>query len=126
MRKWVIILILILILAFAGYKYLYQDHRDINKEHPEFTVTSTSMHDDFLINSILSEKKYLDKTIVVSGIISEINKNDVTLDDKVFCQFTNIQNQSLKINDNTKIKGRFIGYDDLLEQVKLDQCFVLN
>jgi hypothetical protein len=25
-----------------------------------------------------------------------------------------------------KIKGRFIGYDDLLEEIKIDQCIILE
>lgn len=126
MRKWAIILILILILAFVGYNYLYQDHRDINKEQPEYIVSSTSINDEFLKNSVSSEKKYQDKTIIVSGIISELNQNSVTLDSKVFCQFSKILNRSVKINTKIKIKGRFIGYDDLIEQVRLDQCFIID
>jgi tRNA_anti-like len=126
MRKWVIILILILVLAFVGYNCLYQDHRDINKEQPEYIVTSASINDEFLKNSVSSEKKYQDKTIIVSGIISELNQNSVTLDGKVFCQFTKIINRFVKINTKIKIKGRFIGYDDLIEQVRLDQCSLID
>ena len=122
MRKKVIILILILLLAIAGYNYLYQDHRDIEKEHPEFTVSSGSIHEEFAQNFNDSEQKYSDKTILISGIISELNQNYVTLNEKVFCQFNTTIDQSLELNSKVYIKGRFIGYDDLLEQIKLDQC----
>jgi hypothetical protein len=126
MRKKVIILILILVLAIAGYNYLYQDHRDIEKEHPEFTVSSNSIHEEFAQNFNVSEQKYNDKTILISGIISELNQNDVTLSDKIFCQFNTAIEQYLKLNSKVKIKGRIIGYDDLLELIKLDQCMILN
>jgi len=32
----------------------------------------------------------------------------------------------LNIATQITIKGRVIGFDDLLEQIKLDQCFILN
>lgn len=124
-RKWIILLILLL-LAFAGYKYIYQNHRIIKSEQAKFEVSSRYIVEEFASNAVEAEKKYLDKTIIVSGIISEINPNSITLDGEVFCQFDVGTNQSLKINAKTKIKGRFIGYDDLLEQVKLDQCYILD
>ena len=34
-----------------------------------------------------AESKYLNKTITVSGSVSELNKKELTIDDKVFCLF---------------------------------------
>ena len=124
-RKLTVLLVLIL-LAFAGYKYIYQDHRDIQKEQPEYVISSNFLANEFLQNSIEAEKKYLNKTIEINGVITEINITDITLNNSVFCQFVNTINNTLKTNDNIIIKGRFIGYDDLLEQVKLDQCNVIQ
>lgn len=124
-RKWIILLIFIL-LAFAGYKYIYQDHRNIQNEEVQFEVSSSSIAEEFALNTLSAEKKYLDKTIIISGIISELNLNDLTLDGKIFCQFSNLNNETINIETKIKVKGRFIGYDDLLEQVKLDQCIVIN
>ncbi len=124
-RKWIILLIFIL-LVFAGYKYIYQDHRNIQIEEAQYEVSSSSIAEEFASNSVTAEKKYLDKTIIVSGIISEISSNGITLDDKIFCQFNTKMKVSHLLNTKTKIKGRFIGYDDLLEQVKLDQCRIID
>lgn len=125
MRKWVILLLLI-ILAYIGYNYIYQDHRDIQQEQAEFTLSSHTIADEFIRNPSTSEKKYLSKTIEILGTVSEINDNDLTLDNKVFCQFENTIKQSLKLDSKLNIKGRCIGYDDLLEQIKMDQCFVIK
>jgi cell division protein FtsL len=119
LKKTIIILILIIISTLFGYNYLHQDHRDIKNEDAEFVLTSDNLSNEFVINALEAETKYLNKTIEVSGLVSELNKNSLTLDDKLFCQFTNEINVQLK--QNLKIKGRFIGYDDLLEQIKLDQ-----
>jgi cell division protein FtsL len=123
MRKWIILLIF-LVIAIIGYNYIYQDHRSIENENAEFVLTSDNLSNEFVINSVEAEQKYLNKTIEVSGLVSELNKNNLTLDGKLFCQFTNEINAQLK--QNLKIKGRFIGYDDLLEQIKLDQCTIIN
>lgn len=126
MRKWIIILVIAIVVSIFGYNYIYQDHRDIESEQAEFTMTSSEINQLFSENSTSAEQKFLNKTIEVSGLITDINSNDITIDDSVFCQFSNNLETSLDKNENIKIKGRVIGYDDLLEQVKLDQCTIIN
>nr|WP_311941079.1 hypothetical protein [Hwangdonia seohaensis] len=109
-----------------GYQYIYQDHRDIETEKAEYTTTPQSISDEFKQDALKSEKKFLNKTIEILGIVTEVNQNNITLNDLVFCQFNDMLNQSIKINTTLKVKGRCIGYDDLLEQVKLDQCTIIN
>ena len=124
-RKWIITLILLLI-VFLGYKYIYQDHRDIQKEQAEFVVFSTSITKEFLQNSMEAEKKYLNKTIEISGVITEITENDITLNNNVFCQFSSKITTLFTTKDSITIKGRCIGFDDLLELVKIDQSTIIE
>ena len=126
MRKRIIILITIIIAVIVAYNYLYQDHRRIEDETAEFIMTSSDINIAFSENSTTAEQQYLNKTIEVSGLISEVNSNDITIDDNVFCQFSEVIETALKQNSKIKIKGRVIGYDDLLEQVKLDQCIIVE
>ena len=126
MRKWIVILIIIIIAAIIGYNYIYQDHRSIENESAEFVISSAEIANLFSENAVSSEQKFLNKTIEVSGLISELNTNDITIEDKVFCQFSDDLKLSIDKNSKVKIKGRVIGYDDLLEQVKLDQCRLIN
>ena len=120
MRKG-IILIIIFIILFLGYNFVYQDHRNIEKEVATFNISSTIISNEFAKHPTKSNLKYLNKTIEISGLISESNLKDLTLDDKVFCQFIDNIEKSFKLNTKLKIKGRCIGYDDLFEIVKLDQ-----
>jgi len=85
-------------------------------------LNSTDLVNEFAINPSASEKKYLNKTIEVFGTITELNDQDLTLDNKIFCLFTS----KIEVDASKKvsIKGRFIGYDDLLEEIKLDQCSI--
>ena len=48
--------------------------------------------------------------------------NDMTLNEVIFCQFIDSIDSDFKPGMSITVKGRMIGYDDLLEQVKLDQC----
>lgn len=123
MRKY-LFLVFVIIIAIIGYNYIFKSHRDIQTEVPKITITAKELTNNFLIATKDSEKKYLNKTIVVTGNISEINQNSLILNTSVFCKFNNTINQT--INNHVKIKGRLIGYDDLLEEIKLDQCSFIN
>ncbi len=125
MKKKAIFLLVLGVFLIFGYNYIYKDHRVIEKETPDFVTTSNSIFLEFLQNQKASETKYLDKTIEIKGVITELNNNDLTLDNKIFCKFTDIVT-TINLNDHVKLKGRCIGYDDLLEQVKLDQCNLID
>ena len=126
MRKLIIFIAILIVVAIVGYRYIYKDHRTIKNEPAEYSMTSTEVSKEFSNNLKLAETKYLNKTIEVSGSTSEVNSNDITLDDKVFCQFTEAIEASIKENSNLKLKGRVLGYDELLEQLKLDQCTIIK
>ncbi len=126
MKKWKLITLAIIIFAFIGFNYVFKDHRNINKEAPEFKLNAEDLTTEFQINPEKSETKYLNKTISVSGVISEIDKSGVTISNQVFCVFDDKAKLEIKHNQNINIKGRFIGYDDLLEIIKLDQCSIIN
>lgn len=122
MRKWIVILVLIIVGVIA-YNYIYKSHRDIENESAQFVINATDLANEFVIDPSAAEKKYLNQTIEVNGNITELNDYDLTLDGKIYCQFSyKIESE----NKNAKIKGRFIGYDNLLEQVKIDQCNIIN
>lgn len=124
MKKLIAFILLIVIVVIA-YKYIYRDHRDISAENPEFTVEAKSITHEFKTNNISTEKKYLNKTIAITGEVSEINSNDVTLNSTVFCKLIDSLREPLVLHHQITLKGRLIGYDDLLEQVKLDQCVII-
>jgi hypothetical protein len=125
-KRNLLLLFILVLLVFIAYSYVYQNHRDIKTEKAAFSITSNEILNEFSINPIEAEKKYLNKTIEVKGEITEKSKSTITLNDLVFCQFSNQISNLLNDNTQIKIKGRVIGYDDLLEQVKLDQCFIIK
>lgn len=125
MKKNIIFILFLGVILFFGYQYVYQDHRDIENENPDFVNTADAIFNNFSKDKKQFEASYLDKTIEISGIVTELNTEYITLNSKIFCKFLN-QIPTININDQVIIKGRCIGYDDLLEQVKLDQCRLID
>lgn len=121
------IFITVLFIVIAGYLiycYIYKGHRDIASEKGSFLVTALSLHNEFKDDETKANAKYLDKTISVYGKISNIDVSESTIiiDKKIFAAFKDKLPSDLKQLSNVKVKGRFIGYDDLLEEFKMDQC----
>ncbi len=126
MRKKGLFFLLLVVIGLLVYNYLYQDHRDISEETAEIITTSEKITEEFVNESQINEQKYIDKTIQVSGTITELNDSDLTLDEGVFCQFKMSLKENLSLGDKIILKGRCIGYDDLLEQVKLNECTLID
>jgi hypothetical protein len=124
MKKKVIIISVLLIAGYFGYKYLYHDHRDIKNEKASSTISSVEIVKEFLSDETKANTKYLDKTVEISGKVASISEKEIVLDDKVFGILS--EKQDVKVGDNLKLKGRLIGFDELLEQVKLDQCTIVK
>jgi small nuclear ribonucleoprotein (snRNP)-like protein len=122
MKKIVISSLVLILMLFLGYKYLYHEHRDIATEKAAFSVTVNQILKEFVADETKANAKYLDKSITVKGKITTIDSvtNSVVLDEKVFVLFTNSTN--VKLNENIVVQGRLIGYDSLLEEIKIDQA----
>ncbi len=115
---------LIAIVAVIGYNYLYQNHRDIQSEKSAYSLKATDFIKYFQDNEAKATTKYLNKTIEIEGTLSSIDGNTVTVDDVIFFALNENETPptSNQINSLVKIKARCIGYDNLLEEVKLDQA----
>lgn len=127
MRK-IILVILFLLLLVGGYFYVYKEHRDIAKEEVSYDIAVMTLFSEYQSNESTANTKYLDKTIVVSGKVSSLNKEtkSIVLDEKLFATFLDQIPSTIKPNSQIKIKGRLLGYDSLLEEIKMDQCIILN
>lgn len=117
------IIILVLLTTFFSVRYYINNggKRDIASEEIAYKVASSQIVEEFTTNVTASNKKYLEKPIAVSGIVTSVNHKEVIIDNSVCCILTETNN-SFKNGQKVTVKGRVIGYDDLLGEVKLDQC----
>ena len=129
MKKIKIIFIVALLFAIAGvvgYTYvMYGGARDLSNETTNYKVTSKNFTKDFNENMTLANKKYLQKTVAVTGIVTEIHASQIIVDNTIVCNLK-IKNATIKLNQSITIKGKVVGFDDFMGEIKLDQCFPIN
>ncbi len=118
------VVLVLLILAISMYNYIYKGHRDISTEQVAFTVSATKIHMDLSKEDKVA--KYVDQVVQIEGKITAIEQNAVVIDDKVQINFSKEVSNDLTIARPITIKGRCVGYDDLLELVKIDQATVVH
>jgi hypothetical protein len=123
MQNKLIVIFILIIGSIIAYSYMYPNHRSISEETVSFAVKADYIHGEFIQNSAQAEQKYLDQTLLVSGLVTAIDSKSLTIENKVYSQFETL-NSDLNVNDSVTVKGRCIGFDDLLEEIKLDQCTI--
>ena len=91
-------------------------------------LAATKIFSEFQTNENSANSKYLDKTIEVTGNLSNIDiaTKSIVINDKLFATFKDGVPKKLQLGSKIKIKGRFIGYDALVEELKMDQCVLEN
>jgi len=127
-KKLLLSILLIAALATALYFYLYKEHRNIATETADFSITVSNLQNEFTANDSLAYRKYQDKTIQITGKLTSIDAQNkaIVIDDKLFATFLEVMPNNLSEGKQVKIKGRFLGYDDLVEEFKMDQTAVVE
>lgn len=117
-------LLVVGIIGFSGYYYvMHGGERDLSKEDTDFAVSSKDITAEFMANTEASNKKYLEKAVAVTGNITAVSPTEITIDNSIICNLKN-PDASIKKNEKVTVKGRVVGYDDLMGELKLDQCFI--
>jgi DNA/RNA endonuclease YhcR with UshA esterase domain len=127
--------ILLLIGAAVGWNLYNKPHEGVKNVEADMRMSAADLFNDFQRNENVANKKYLNKVIEVTGIVSEVqnaNGSQIILlssaDDMggVSCQLTNDEhNKKIQIKKSTKItvKGKCSGY---LMDVNLVDCVLVK
>ena len=129
MKKKILIgIALTLAIASAAYLYTYKGHRDISSESANYVVTIPGLEKEFLTNDKVAYTKYQNKIIELTASISAIDaaSKGIVLGEKVFVTFKDSLPKKIASGKILKIKGRFLGYDELLGEFKIDQSSVTH
>ncbi|MFC4740580.1 hypothetical protein ACFO3U_11315 [Flavobacterium ponti] len=126
-KKVILFFLLICLVSFGIYKYVYKSHRSISEEVSSYSVTVSELIEAYSNGEEEADQRYLDKTITVRGVVTSTNNSDksITIDNQLFGLVENGLD-NITINDSVTLKGRFIGYDELLEEVKMDQITIIK
>ncbi|NAS10703.1 hypothetical protein [Poritiphilus flavus] len=126
-RKQYIVLassLFVFLLAISAYKYIYREHRDIGSEKADFSMSAVELKTVLAQEAIAP--KYIDKVIKTHGMITAIEQQSAIIDNKVQVNFNGDVSGKLSLKNPIAIKGRCVGYDDLLELVKIDQAILVS
>ena len=124
MKKILFSLLAFAIIAYFAFNYLMASPKDIKTSTADFNIETSAFSKEFVSDLATAEKKYTDKVISLKGKITEVEKNGITIDKTVYCKLDNTS--TLKVGNTVSVKGKFIGYDDLFELIKLDQGSILK
>jgi small nuclear ribonucleoprotein (snRNP)-like protein len=126
--KTVIIFISLTLFGFLSiYFYAYKGHRDIASEEASFSLDANVLIQDFTLNVDTAGKKYTNQTLNIHGLVTllDLTNNIIMINEYISVQ--GIQNISaIKKNQKITIKGRLVGYDDLLNEIVMDQAIIQN
>ena len=123
------ILIPLFVTVIAVVYYTYnKPHRDFNKSPIQFKIESKKLISVYQNNSKEANSKYLDKIILITGVITDFEKDIIILDNGIVCTLDSSQkiDDQIYTGSEISIKGRCIGYDDLFEEVRVDHSFIIK
>ncbi len=118
----------IILLAITVYFVWNKPHKDYSTMKTDITISSLNFINEFKANSTLATEKYLNQIIFVSGNTTDKLTKSVVLDNGIVCTLDSSSLKALRliqINNEISIKGRFVGFDDLFEEIRLDHCFIM-
>lgn len=126
--KILLLLSVCVAIAISAYLYMYKGHRDISSETADYVISIPELEKEFSSNGSQAYTKYQDKTIELTAQVTAIDNESIgiVLDDKVFAIFNDSIPKSISSGKTVKIKGRFLGYDELLGVFKIDQSSVAH
>ena len=117
----------------AGYFIYNKPHRDILGEQAQFSLSLAAMNEEFIVNEEAAYEKYFNQVVEISGTAVSINEKaneryDVVLKSGAIIANGEIISADIQpaklIEQEVLLKGLFIGYDNLLEEIKLSKCSI--
>ena len=117
------ILVLVIIGGAIGF-YLYnKPHRDYQEEEPAYTLNANELAISYAEDQTQANALYLDQVLVVEGVIIEKQEKGLIIEPNIFVTVSDTSFlRKVQEGDEIGIKGRVLGYDELLEEVKIDNA----
>lgn len=136
--KNIIILFSIFVVAgliLGGYYWVNRPNQSMSSAKADLEVDAKAIYDEYVANETLAGAKYNDKVVLVSGMVSSVDKSNgqvaIMLDTgdpigAVMCQLDaeiNQESGELKEGDFVKFKGTCSGF---MTDVQLQRCVLVK
>lgn len=124
MKKLVIVIVLLVFCVCLGiYFYAYQDRENIETSDPSITLSAIEAIKIFQDDDPNNNAELQNKIVQIAGNVTTISSTGVTLDHQVIVLLE--EPVKAAAGGGLTIKGRCIGYDDLLEELKIDEAVIV-
>lgn len=124
-KKSKILIAAILMLAIGGfvaYKITYKPHKTVSDLDIAFSGNA-----DAFFNTVKEGTAIVkDAAVQLTGKVTATDDKGITLNNNIYCELSTTSNMSVSKDQDVTIKARYIGYDDLLEEIKLDKTIILK
>jgi len=128
-KKIKFLIIGVIIGLISVYIIYNKPHKDYSRLKADLSIKANTLLAEYNINEVRSNGFYLNKNLLVEGIISDIvGTTIIILENGVVCNLdpSQIRPENLIIGTLVSVRGRCIGFDDLLEEVRLDHSFIIQ
>ena len=115
------VLVILVFSAYGVYSYMYQKHPVIETQSAVFVGSGEQL----MTQVEKGVDMWQNKVVEIDGTITGVDPLGITLNSGIYCQLKN-EEELLIMGSVVTVKGRVIGYDDLLEELKLDQTIILK
>jgi hypothetical protein len=103
------------------YQYISMSPKDVVEITPEYVGDGTEFN--FLVTDNLTY--WTGKVVQIIGKVTQLTEDGVVINGTIFCQFKNKDDlQSIVENQEINIKGKLVGFDEILMEIKLAQCIL--
>jgi hypothetical protein len=109
--------------AIVIYYQFNKPHRNFSKESASFSFSAVELVKSYQNDQSLSDSLYDDQVIAVTGEILELTDKSILLSPGVYLKLDSTQNfESLVLGQEITLVGRVLIYDDIFEEVKMDNA----
>ncbi len=98
---------------------MYKPHQNIETILPDFTGKTDAFKEKYSSDYTV----LFTKTVELSGIVVSLENGGFILDESIYCQLKDSTKKPVK-GQLVTVKGIVIGYDDLLNELKLKACIL--
>lgn len=123
MKRWIIAIVALIFIGYGVKTYIYKPHKNIAEQKEDLIISGVTLLDEYAGDQKMGDEKYLDKIILVYGTVTNVSGQLLTIDGSIIAQFESSISESGKA---IKFKGRCLGYDELLGEIRFDQCIIIK
>jgi|TARA_B100000949_G_C14273841_1_gene448657 hypothetical protein len=127
---WTIVRLLVPVIMIGSLMLLFlffKPHPEWTLMEPSFELRAVVLLSEYRSDITKANSKYLNKVLSIEGKLTSTEPSLMIIDHGVTCTLDSTQmiDQYPALGTRVIIKGRCVGYDELLEEVRIDHVSVL-